>query len=91
MPAQHLVPAFAEALQLSPRAQANALRALALDAEEAKEKDWNGKAAAALLLGARWAGERCDEGELARQARVPEATVAKQLEAMAQRLSNVAP
>lgn len=91
MPAQHLVPAFAHALQLSSRAQANALRALALDGEDAKEKDWNGKAAAALLLGARWAGERCDEEELARQARVPEATMAKQLEAMARRLKQHAP
>ena len=91
MPAQHLVPAFAQALQLSPRAQAHALRALALDKDDAQPKDWNTKAAAALMLGAAWAGESCDNADLAREARVPETLVAKQYEAMAQRLKGLAP
>lgn len=91
MPAQHLVPAYAQALQLSSRAQAHALRALALDKEDAHANDWNSKAAAALLLGASWAGEPCDKGELAREARVPEQSVAKQFEAMVQRLKPFAP
>ena len=91
MPAQHLVPAFANALHLSPRTQANALRALALDGEETKQQDWNAKAAAALLLGATWAGETVPKDRLAHEARVPEKAIAQQFQAMADRLKKHAP
>jgi transcription initiation factor TFIIIB Brf1 subunit/transcription initiation factor TFIIB len=91
MPAQHYVPGFAHALHASSRAQANALRALAIAGGNTNEKEWKPEAAAALLLGAHWAGEKWTEADVAKAAGVPAQAVAKHYAVMAERLKGVAP
>jgi transcription initiation factor TFIIIB Brf1 subunit/transcription initiation factor TFIIB len=86
MPAQHFVPSFANAIHASSRAQANALRALALAGEETVENEWKPRAAAALLLGSEWAGEERTRAELAKAAGVNEKAVAQHYQALADRL-----
>lgn len=89
MPAQHFVPKFATAVHASPRTQANALKALALAGNDPAEPEWKSRAAAALLLGAQWAGEKHTEADIARATGVPEQAVAKQYAIMAERLKNI--
>lgn len=84
MPTHHFVPKLAETLHASPRAQANALRALALAPEEAPEKEWAPRAVAALRLGAEWAGEKW-KPDVA-EAGVQEAAVAKHYARLAEQL-----
>lgn len=91
MPAQHLVPSFATALNVSSRAQANALKALAFASEETPQAEWGPRAAAALILGAKWAGETLDPAEAARATHLPEEKVAKHYQAMAEQLKRLAP
>ena len=91
MPAQHFVPSFANALHLSSRAQANALKALALSAETPKDTEWGPRAAAAVILGAEWAGESCDPSDAARAAHLPEEKVAQHYARLAAELKRHAP
>lgn len=91
MPAQHFVPSFANAMHASSRTQANALRALALSGEEGPQTEWRERAAAALLLGAEWAGEKWNKADLARVAGAQEGAVAKHYAAMAEKLRHIAP
>lgn len=91
MPAQHFVPSFANALQASSRTQAHALRALALCPDETVEREWRPRAAAAILLGAEWAGEPRTPGEVAQAAGVPEKAVSQHYQQMADRLRKFAP
>jgi transcription initiation factor TFIIIB Brf1 subunit/transcription initiation factor TFIIB len=89
MPSQHFVPGFATALHASSRAQANALKALAIAGGATTEKDWKPEAAAALLIGAQWAGEKWTEKDVAKAAGVPEQAVAKHYAMMAEKLKRV--
>lgn len=86
MPTHHFVPKFAQTLHASPRAQANALKALAMTHEEMIEKEWAPRAVAALRLGAEWAGERWNPDVAG--AGVQEAAVAKHYARMAEQLRN---
>ena len=86
MPAQHFVPSFANAIHASSRTQANALRALALAGDEPNEQVWKDRAAAALLLGAEWAGEPKSHAEVAKAAGVTEKAVAQHYQMLADRL-----
>jgi transcription initiation factor TFIIIB Brf1 subunit/transcription initiation factor TFIIB len=89
MPSQHFVPKFATTVRASSRTQANALKALALAGVEPAEPEWRSQAAAALLIGAMWAGEKHTEAELAEAAGVPEKAVAKHYADLAERLKNI--
>ncbi|HUR69112.1 MAG TPA: hypothetical protein VM370_07680 [Candidatus Thermoplasmatota archaeon] len=91
MPAQHFVPGLATAVNASSRAQANALKALALSGDDAGEKEWRDRAAAALVLGAHWAGEAQTPATLAKAAGVQEQAVAKHYAILADRLKSMAP
>lgn len=88
MPSQHFVPRFAQALHASPRVQANALTALALSPDEVIEAEWGARAAAALLIGAAWTGEKWTNEQVAQATGVPEKVVAKHYEKMAAALKN---
>lgn len=84
MPTHHFVPKLAQTLHASPRAQANALKALAMAPEEMIEKEWAPRAVAALRLGSEWAGERWDPN--LNEAGVKEALVAKHYARLAEQL-----
>lgn len=86
MPAQHFVPKLANAINASPRTQANALETLAISGIEPVEADWRPHAAAALLIGAQLAGEKHSQIQVANAAGVPEEAVAKQFAILAQRM-----
>lgn len=86
MPAEHFVPRFAKDLQASPRVQANALKALALTNEKTPETEWRTIAAAALMIGADWAGEEWNEAQVAKATGVPEKSVAKHYADLAEKL-----
>lgn len=85
MPVQHYVPKLAQTLHLSPRVEANALKALAMAPEETPEHECAPRATAALRLGAEWAGE----GWNGEPAGVQEAAVAKHYARLAERLKGV--
>lgn len=89
MPAEHFVPRFANTLHASPRVQANALKALAMAAPKIPETEWRELAAAALIVGADWAGEDWNEADVARQVGVKEQTVAKHYEQLAASLKKM--
>lgn len=91
MPAQHFVPTFASAMHASSKTQAQALRVIALSGDEPAEKDWQTRAAAALLIGAEWAGEPCTPAEVAQATGVPEKKVAEHYAALANRMRRWAP
>ncbi|HET6403183.1 MAG TPA: hypothetical protein VFH78_00935 [Candidatus Thermoplasmatota archaeon] len=86
MPAEHFVPRFAKEISASPRVQANALKALALANPTAPEEEWRGVAAAALIVGAQWEGQKLAKDEVARAAGVPEAMVAQHYQKLADTL-----
>ena len=86
MPAEHFVPRFAKDLQASPRVQANALKALALAAPTAPETEWRGIAAAAIIMGAQWEGQKLANDEVAKAVGVPEKMVAAHYQKLAETL-----
>lgn len=83
MPAEHFVPRLAKDLRASPRVEATALQAIAAMGPAVPEPQWRDLAAAALLFGARQAGESWDAAHVARSVGAKEAQVAKHLDAIA--------
>lgn len=89
MPSQHFVPRFAQALHASSRVQANALTALALAGDEPSEAEWKARAAAALVIGAKWSGDNWSNAQVAQATGVPEKVVAQQYQKLADTLKSV--